>query len=337
MSRASVLFDARSAMSRRTTGWERYSRSLLHALRNGLGVDVLRYIGPHFGSRHLIPGANPLPLGLALRTRAFRGAVHFPTFPPPPHISRMLGSRLVFTVHDSTWWLFPETASRLGELVYRPWAERALSTATIVTATRSVADELTSSFDLPDDRVFIAPLANDLPIVNSRPNERGRPYILSVASIEPRKNLDRLVAAYQASGLVRTHDLLLVGRQAWGSLPPGVDLMSGLSDQELAALYAGATATVLVSLYEGFGLPLVESLAQGTKVICSDLPVFREVTGGAATFVDHLSVDSIAEGLTTGVAAAGPGPQTVERIRGTTWEATATSVLSAYERAAAGG
>ncbi|MGY1664579.1 glycosyltransferase family 4 protein [Geodermatophilus sp. SYSU D00696] len=326
-----LVFDARSAVGNRRSGWERYSRSLRQALDGRM--SIVDYVGPRIRGEVVLPAVNVVQPSIVVR----RGAgvpVHYPTFPPPPVVSRRLGRGLVYTLMDLTWWKYPETASRLGRTVYRRWAESAVQRCTVLAISHSAAQEIQSYFEVPDDRLFVAPLASSLPVhEGGGPPLRGRPYFLSVASIEPRKNIDRLLQAFRLSGLQESHDLLLVGRQAWGDLPPGASLISGVDDAALASLYAGATATVLVSLYEGFGLPVVESLAQGTAVVCSDIPVLREVSGDSGIFVDPLDPQSIASGLHRAVDVGLAPDAVVSAARARSWEDTARKAQAAYASA----
>jgi len=181
-----------------------------------------------------------------------------------------------------------------------------------------------------EERVSVVPCGADLP-EPSETTETPTDYLLTVATLEPRKNLPRLVAAYRASGLSSQLDLVVVGRSAWGSRVPGdVTLLSGLSDQELADYYAGARAVILPSLYEGFGLPIIEALRFGTPVACSDIPVFHEVAGPHAVFFDPLSVDDIA--YTLNVVANSPRDLTdwVRWGQGFTWTAAAHKLSELY-------
>jgi glycosyltransferase involved in cell wall biosynthesis len=229
---------------------------------------------------------------------------HFPTLPPAPWARP--GGALVYTLHDLTWWRWRETASRMGRHYYARLADRtARRGAHIVVDTRAVRDEVVEHFGLDPSDVTVVPLGVELPEPSELPR-RPRPYLLSVGTLEPRKNMTRLAEAYRRSGVAATHDLLVVGRLGWGDLPAGLEVLSGLSDGQLAATYAGATALVLPSLYEGFGLPAVEAMQLGVPVICSDIDVLREVTGGRATFVDATDLDCLVAALRAAPEACAP-------------------------------
>lgn len=132
-----------------------------------------------------------------------------------------------------------------------------------------------------------------------------RKYVLSVATVDPRKNIERLIAAHRALPLAMRldHPLVLVGsgNKHFGSVSideyEGLVQLGYIDDESLAHLYAGSTAVAFPSLAEGFGLPAVEALATGANLIVSDIEVLRWVCGPHASYVDAQSVDSIKNAL----------------------------------------
>lgn len=306
-----ILFDARSASGLRITGWERYTRSLLGVLASLPNVAVTATDSRSVASR-LYSDWVTLPI----QAREY-DLVHFPSFPPshliPTHKS-------IVTVHDLTWWLFPETASKMGKHYYKRLTDHANKHGLIATVSESVKDQIL--LDQPNANVCVIGNIVGLDSVIEEPATLPeRPFFLSVGSIEPRKNLHRLAEAFRSSGLAQDFELLLVGRQAWGELPKGVSVTGAVSDGELKSLYKNAQATFVPSFYEGFGLPVAEGLALGSPVFCSDIPVFREVAGPFARYFNPFDVDSIREAL---IAAAQLGaadrpvarnPYSVERTR----------------------
>jgi glycosyltransferase involved in cell wall biosynthesis len=138
-------------------------------------------------------------------------------------------------------------------------------------------------------------------------------YLLAVGSIDPRKNLSRLAAAYGrlSEKLRRELPLVIVGggsdvfRQQFVAWPTGAVLTGYLRDAELSDLYRHARAVVMPSLAEGFGLPVVEAASAGVPLLLSDIPAFRWVYGEGAKYFDPLDVDSIASTLEQ-VVNAGP-------------------------------
>lgn len=311
----------------RMSGWERYTSEIATYFDATSGVSVWR------------ERPEPLPRRLYSDLKASAlpkdSIVHFPTFPPlAPH--RFKGT--VLTVHDLTWWRYPETASRLGRLYYRPLLERAIDAASmIVTHTQSVADEVCEYFGVAPERVVPVYCGADSASLANDKSSEGAPYLLAVGTLEPRKNLQRLVDAYLQSSIRHDVDLVIVGRVAWGQVPAGVTVRSGVDDAELQALYRGAVALVLPSIYEGFGLPIVESLSQGTPVLCSDLRVFREVSLGAATFFDPLSVESIQSALDGATSLTRPTQREIESVQDLySWSSVGQRLLGVYDMVARG-
>jgi len=319
------LFDARSAAWPRTTGWERYTREIASRISIAEPRVRVRVAGAQGIASRVWQDAVATPAAV----RGTRVA-HFPTLPPVPWVRP--STALVFTLHDLTWWRWRETASRMGRHYYAPLARAALKGgAHIVTCTQTVAHEVMSDFGLDETTVSVVPNGVELPAAADIP-PRPRPYLVSVGTLEPRKNLAKLAAAYRLSGMSATHDMVVVGRIGWAELPPGLTLLSGLDDAQLVATYRGATALVLPSLYEGFGLPAVEAMQLGIPVICSDIPVLREVTGGHATYVDATSVDALAEALRAApqAVATQDGAQWARTTY--TWDGTVAELSRLYRR-----
>jgi glycosyltransferase involved in cell wall biosynthesis len=154
--------------------------------------------------------------------------------------------------------------------------------------------------------------------------------VLAVGTLEPRKNLPRVVLAAERAGV----ELRVVGARGWGEV--GVESAGFVSDDELARLYRGAACLVYPSLYEGFGLPVLEAMASGTPVVTSRNGALAELSGGAAVLVDPRDVDAIAGGIGEAgrrreeLRAAG-----LERARAFTWEAAGKATAAVYREAAA--
>lgn len=304
------------------TGWERYAKSL----RTALGERVHGFAGAF---------SRPIPRLVAdvlYRPRVHRRGdiYHFPTFPP---MSNSAGPKTVWTVHDLTWWRYPETSSRLGKTYYPRLARAAAQECTIATDCYAIRAEVIDLLGVPEERVsVIYPGATSLAVGPKYTPER--PYVLTVGTVEPRKNLARLLDGYRVSGLSSDFDLLAVGRFGWGRNVPGLKVLSGLSDSELAAVYEGAAAFVSASLYEGFGFPVLEAAAKGIPIACSDIPVYREVLAASATsalFFDPLDVSAIAGALELLVRQR-RSERSGTGLLARSWDIVATEVISLYER-----
>jgi len=227
----------------------------------------------------------------------------------------------VVTVHDMTLWLFPQHHYRRRLLAMRPFIPLAAHRATaIIAVSHSAKADIGRILGVPAEKVTVIyeapgpafrPLALGSVLESVRQRYRlPERFLLYVGTIEPRKNLVRLLEAFACLRLTGTipHGLVFVGQRGWKYAPvfAAVERL-GLSDavrflgyvptMDLVALYNLADALVFPSLYEGFGLPVVEAMACGTPVVTSPNGSLGEVAGDAALFVEPTRVESIAEGL----------------------------------------
>jgi glycosyltransferase involved in cell wall biosynthesis len=263
------------------------------------------------------------------------------------------GQALVVTVHDLAFVHAPDLFSRRWRWLYRAGLRAAVRHAdAIVTPSRSTAEDVVSHTGVDPAKLHVVPLAAALPSgaldaadVATR-LMISRPYALFVGTLEPRKNLVRLVRAYRrAAGRGLPHALVLAGPMGWQHEPlmrelalsgPGEIVMTGrVSADELDALYRGADAFVYPSLYEGFGLPVVEAMARGVPTITSATSSLPEVAGDAAELVDPRSVreltDALERVLTDTAHAdslAARGRAQAERF---SWDETARLTLEVYD------
>jgi glycosyltransferase involved in cell wall biosynthesis len=307
------------------------------------GGDPLRGLG-HTVRAYPVPG--PL-LTRAWDSGVLRGARGFDVV-QATSLSTLEPGRaaLVTTVHDLLWRRVPEAYPARG----RTWHEAALRRALrrsdrfIVPADVVAADLVAAG--APAESVHVIPMGSDhLPPPDVASATRllstmgvDGPFILSVGTLEPRKNLPRLIDAYERvrTALPEPWPLVLVGPSGWGARvrpATGVVLTGMVTPSELSALYAMARLLAYVPLEEGFGLPPVEAMALGTPVVASPLPS----TAGAAFEVDPLDTDSIAGGLLT-VATDEAGRDRLRRLgRVRTdelhWSGIARQHLAVWERA----
>lgn len=221
----------------------------------------------------------------------------------------------VVTVHDLCWRRAPETMRTAGRLLDSMLMGRSVDRADrVITVSQSTADDIVSVWPKAKDKIRITPLAGSLPVAPSAvggvSGRSLRRYFLFVGTFEPRKNLSRLLQAYAIAGARDPNwpALVLCGARGWGGVDPRsesqklgieeqVELIEGVSDETLAALYRDAICLVMPSIYEGFGLPIVESMTQGRPVITSNCSSMPEVAGEGGLLVDPHSVPAIAEGL----------------------------------------
>jgi glycosyltransferase involved in cell wall biosynthesis len=301
--------------------------------------------------RHLPVPARALQAAWA-RTRVppvevFAGRVdvfHATNFVAPPAVR----ATAVLTVHDLTYLRFPQWVTP-AVLRYQRLVPRALrdGRVVVVTPSRAVADEVADAYAIGPERVLATPLGVDGTWFEARPANdgwlaaRGLPedYVVFTGAREPRKNLATLLAAHRAARAAgAVPDLVLAGPAGWGEeLPtdhPGVHVTGWLARHELQALVARARATALPSHYEGFGLPVLESMAAGTSVLASDIPAHREVGGGLVRLLPPTDLDGWADALTAlGTRSAEETAAARSWAARHTWAACARATLGAYERA----
>jgi glycosyltransferase involved in cell wall biosynthesis len=159
--------------------------------------------------------------------------------------------------------------------------------------------------------------------------------VLAVGTLEPRKNLARTIEAAARLGV----ELRVVGARGWGGIEAQgghVQWLGETSDEELARQYRGALCVAYPSLYEGFGIPVLEALACGAPVVTSAGGATEEVAGGAAVLVDPRDVTAIADGITDAIERRDElRLRGLERARAYSWDETARLTVAAYRKAAA--
>ncbi|MGZ4461601.1 MAG: glycosyltransferase family 4 protein [Gaiellaceae bacterium] len=265
-----------------------------------------------------------------LASRSGCDVLHCPTYRAPIH-SRV---PLVVTVHDLAVFRHPEAFNRWSRRYAPLVIPRVLRAARRIIAVSSfTASELVTLLGVPEEKIRVVPNAL-APLFQPHGDASSGDYALAVATLEPRKNLARIAEAARLAGI----ELRVVGASGWGGVTvsgDGVRWLGELSDEELACLYRGARCLVSASLYEGFGLQILEAMASGTPVVTSDRGAMAEVADGAAVLVDPLDAGSIAAGIREAeerrdeLAAAG-----LERASHFSWQESARATVAVYGEAA---
>ncbi|HEU0246029.1 MAG TPA: glycosyltransferase family 1 protein [Gaiellaceae bacterium] len=307
-------------------GTARHVRGLVGALRDRPGVDLeLLSFGGTGRLSSVVRDAIWYPIGLARRARA-ADALHCTTFRGP------VGARVptVLTVHDLAILRFPEVFPRWHRLYGRAGLARVLrGAAAIVAVSEFTKAETVELAGVPAERIRVVPNGVDPVFVADGPRAEGD-YVLAVATLEPRKNLSRVVEAAALAGV----ELRVVGARGWG----GVDVpgwVGEIPDAQLASLYRGARCVLYPSLYEGFGLPVLEAMACGTPVVTSREGSTAEVAGGAAVLVDPRDGGSIADGIQQAASRRDElVPLGLVRAREFAWERAANSVVELWRELA---
>lgn len=370
-----VAIDAHSVGSG-LAGNETYITNLIEALadfdstnRYTLYVTkrevVERYQGrwPHVTVRLTLPHTPLVRIPVTLVAELRRRPVNLlhvqytaPPFAPCP---------VVATIHDISFEHLPQTFKRKSWMQLRLTVRRtAREAAHIITPSEHTRRDITNTYGIAPERVSMIPLSaapHFKPVTSKEEIERVRrlyqlesDYILAVGSIQPRKNLVRLISAYASLRRARPHaklpQLVLVGKQAWlyketlrAVAEHGISdhtIFTGyVPDTDLPALYTGALCFVYPSFFEGFGLPPLEAMQCGTPVITGDRSSLPEVIGDSGLMVNPFDESALAaamarlideERLRAELRARG-----LQRARLFSWRETARQTLEAYERAIA--
>jgi glycosyltransferase involved in cell wall biosynthesis len=287
----------------------------------------------------------PLPLSHALRTGwSIAGhpaaerligsfdVLHFSDWMYPP---QRRGARAT-TIHDLVPWHHPEwTTARTRSMHTRKYRNAADTCDVVFVNSAYTGRDVIETLGVSEDRIRVArPAAKDVFRPDGPAGDLGAPYVLTVATLEPRKNLQALVEAHRLLG----GELLLaiVGAEGWGEQPllddARIRRLGYVSDEELARLYRGAAVAVYPSRFEGFGIPVIEAMACSTPVVVSSHESLDEASGDAAVRVDPDEPQAIASGIELALAEhdqlAADG---LEHSHSFTWRAVGETFLRGYE------
>jgi len=365
-----IGLDAR-LLSRPLTGIGRYTLEMCWALSNVDNVTLFLYSPSH------IPSAvtSKLPTAL-IRTGKWESGVlrqlwteiYLPLWAKKdgldvfwgpahrlPHYIPKNMARVV-TIHDLVWKYAGDTMRPLSRLLERYQMPSAVHAADVVIAdSQATANAVREEFLIPANKLSVIPLgartsAAGEPLLSLEQLGISCPYILFVGTLEPRKNLTRLLTAYSylPESLKDQATLVVVGGKGWGGIDI-TDAVAGLGlgkyvrilgyvdDSTLATLYSNALFLAMPSLYEGFGLPLVEAMAHGTPVLTSNNSSMPEVAGSAGLLIDPLDIHSIKNGLAElitnydlRVKLAGNARDNVTRFN---WDTSAEKLIAVFESA----
>jgi glycosyltransferase involved in cell wall biosynthesis len=369
-----IAIDAHS-VGAGLAGNESYATNLIEALAQIDSVnDYTLYVSkrqavdrfsdrwPNFTVRHTVPHTPLIRIPLILSTELRRKPVDVlhvqftaPPFAPCP---------VVVSIHDLSFEHLPETFKKRSRaqlrLTVRYSAQRA---ARLIALSEHGKNDLISTYGVSPDvikTIPLAPPAHFRPVVDEKELQLVRQtygidgeYILAVGSIQPRKNLPRLIAAYDRLRKARrageTPKLVLVGKRAWLyhdtlrairnlGLDDSILLTGYVPEDDLPALYSGARCFVYPSYFEGFGLPPIEAMKCGTPVIVGNRTSLPEVVGDAAVMVDPFDVDAITFAIAQ--VLDDPNFRNMLRVKGLdqarkfSWIETARQTLNVYREAA---
>lgn len=367
-----IGIDASRAESDAPTGTENYSREMIRALlqidsknryrlytrRSSTQVDQLSRASPQSTITNSETRAIPFP---RLWTH-MRLSFEMLTNPPdllwvPAHVLPPVHpKRSIVTIHDLGNLYFPEAYPQL-QRAYHWWSQRwnAHSSAHIFADSQATKNDVQRLLRIAPEKITVVYPAYDASqysavrdlaaIEKVRSKLRvDKNYIISVGTINPRKNYARLVEAFERLRLENCQ-LLIVGKKGWmyreflsklGKLENRIRILDFISPEDLPTLVSGAMLSVVPSLHEGFGLPILEAQACGVPVICSNSSSLPEVAGEAAMFFDPLNIESISNAMQRGLNDAGLRSNLIERglenVRRFKWEDSASIALGVMNR-----
>ncbi|MFL6039077.1 MAG: glycosyltransferase family 4 protein [Gaiellaceae bacterium] len=311
-------------------GTARYLKALLRELRARDDVEPqTRSFGSAGRASTLARDGFWYPVVLGREQKA--DVLHCPTYRGPLRPARPL----VVTVHDLAVFRHPRAFNRWTRTYSPRVVPRVLGGATrVIAVSEFTRRELISVLRVPDDKIRVVPNGVEDEFTDNGPAAEGE-YVLAVGTLEPRKNLARLVDAARRSDL----ELRVVGARGWGGVDVGgngVRWLGEVDDAELARLYRGALCVAYPSLYEGFGIPVLEAMACGTPVVTTRGTAMEEIADGAAVLVDTSDPAEIAAGIER---AASERERLVARglarARAFRWNAVADATVEVYREAAA--
>jgi glycosyltransferase involved in cell wall biosynthesis len=255
---------------------------------------------------------------------------------------------VVSVIYDLNSALHPGTMPIANLLAHKLWFRGDLLAATRIVSvswgtSRRLKDWLGREADAivpPGVDPCFCPQADEVVVSLRQRYGLERPYLLFVGTLEPRKNLEQLLAAHRRlnSALREPMTLVLVGQRGWrnSSLArrldvglPHVKELGFVPNEDLPGLYSGAEVFVMPSLYEGYGIPAAEAIACGTHVVATDIPELREAAGPEAIYVEP-TVESIFDGVRVAMKRPQPIPK-----QSKTWQDSAAVLAGALREAAA--
>jgi len=351
-----LLIDATSLLLR-SAGVKNYTYRLLEHLRAAARNETIRAFpfldqtGPLTHERSTLSPWQTYPRIAALHLANY-GAVDWLTrgadiFHMSNQVRRVpRRPKITATVHDLTCWLMPELHTAGNITADRNFADQILKRADgLIAVSENTRQDAIRLLGIDPARIEVIYSGVSEVFFDAKPAPASRPYALFVGAIEPRKNLDVLLDAWQASGLWRDFDLKIAGPAGWSSegtlarlttRPAGVEYLGYVGEDELPGLTAGAAVFVYPSLYEGFGFPVAQAMAAAVPVITSNVSCLPEVAGEGAMYVDPRSSEDLSAALKDMLTSAtlreqygSAGRQRAERYR---WETCARQSLAFFHK-----
>ncbi|MGI8836238.1 MAG: glycosyltransferase family 4 protein [Pyrinomonadaceae bacterium] len=368
-----IAIDAHS-VGNKLGGNESYAKNLIEALAEIDGVNQYTIFvtrpearerfsnrWPNFQVR-TTPPHTPfvrIPLTLSAELRRNRVDVLHVQFTAPPFSP----CPVVVSIHDLSFEHLPQTFKRRSRMQLRLTVRRsARNAAQVIALSEHTRADLIDTYNLRPEKVNVVPLAAPdafAPVRDDNELQRvrqiygiDRSYLLSVGSIQPRKNLRRLIEAYsllqQQQPECKLPQLVLVGKNAWlydetlqllkdRDVGASIVLPGYVPESDLPALYSGALCFIYPSYFEGFGLPPLEAMKCGAPVIVGNKTSLPEVVGDAALMIDPFDVNAIAAAIQKVISDSDFRSELrvkgMQRAKQFDWKETARQTLAVYEKA----
>ena len=274
-------------------------------------------------------------------------------FSPTHYIPRFTSVPRVMSIMDLSYLKFPKLFKSKDLFQLRNWTVYSVAhAAKIFTISRASKNDIIKEYHVPESKVVVTYPGFSMKPVSSVKTDKN--YILSVGTIQPRKNYTRLIEAFSLflkENKQKFSDLklIIIGKKGWlyedifaapkkYGVEASVKFLDFVPDSDLQGYYKNALCFALPSLYEGFGLPVVEAMAYKCPVVVSNVSSLPEIAGDAAVYVDPLDVESIKKGLLTAVRQRNliQGKNRVNagltQIKKFTWEKAAAQTLAVLEK-----
>lgn len=360
-----VGFDISSLPYNR--GVSRYTSNLVRGLYAQSEEVVLRLFGSSFRQRaalqafvadetpcaHAVFLPHPVKIMNVLWNRlhrvspeSFLGNIdvfHSWEMQPP-----LKSAALVSTIHDLAMIRYPKTADPyVYSMNKASWNHLKKEGKAMIAVSESTKKDVVELLEIEPERVHVVyealPKEAKLRVTTVRRNtlllelRLTKPYIFFIGTLEPRKNLHRLIQAWRP--LKKEIELVIAGAQGWDSVKQeqGLHVVGSVNNEQLAALYSGAEALTYPSLYEGFGLPILDGFYHGVPVLTSNVSSMPEVAGDAAVLVDPLRVESITRGIEEVLhhrkKYVDRGKERVKKF--SSWDDVAKKTIQVYKKAVA--
>lgn len=300
-----VRLEASVLNTQHHSGVAKYTALLEHALKENTEVQLSISLTPSILAKIF----NKLTyLKLSPPFDIFLQKVDLTIFPNFTHWTTFRSDKTATVIHDLTYLHYPELVeSKNLEYLQRVIPRTIQESDIIITVSDVIKNELVSAFGIQPNRIVTTPIppAAEFNIhsttdVFSKFKIKTKNYLYFLGTMEPRKNLSLLLEAYDLldQDIKNNLSLVIAGGNGWKAEAtekklaeiikknPNVLRVGYIDQDDNVALFQNAAAAVIPSLYEGFGMPVLEAMAAGTPVICSDIPIFREVGGDACLYVN---------------------------------------------------